>query len=276
MIKKLQAAVILILLAIVGNGVYNYLKTDRDVVFVGVDGYSAPFSITNPSGELKGFDIDFIKAVSHAVNLNIDFRLIPFNALQDSIKKGSVDIVIAPFRIDRIAKTDKTFLSKPYYKNNVVYVVREDDYDDKDSTTKKMTDFSRVCITDKPKLIKYLRKLEKSPSIMIYSNSGAAFNGLYNNQCDVLVDSKSSASYYITKHNLRSLKMYDMPENNASVYYKIAINQSKPDLAKQIDAGIDYVIQTRQIDKISQKWFSRNSDIKSEQPQDQKNNTLFE
>ena len=85
---------------------------------------------------------------------------------------------------------------------------------------------------------------------MIYSNSGAAFNGLYNNQCDVLVDSKSSASYYITKHNLRSLKMYDMPENNASVYYKI--------------------------DKISQKWFSRNSDIKSEQPQDQKNNTLFE
>ena len=70
--------------------------------------------------------------------------------------------------------------------------------------------------------------------------------------------------------------MYDMSENNASVYYKIAINQSKPDLAKQIDAGIDYVIQTRQIDKISQKWFSRNSDIKSEQPQDQKNNTLFE
>ena len=58
MIKKLQAAVILILLAIVGNGVYNYLKTDRDVVFVGVDGYSAPFSITNPSGELKGFDIE--------------------------------------------------------------------------------------------------------------------------------------------------------------------------------------------------------------------------
>lgn len=53
--------------------------------------------MTSDIGDLKGFGVDLMRAVANALDVNVEFRMIPFYVLQDSLRRGTVDAVVAPF-----------------------------------------------------------------------------------------------------------------------------------------------------------------------------------
>lgn len=253
MIRFLNFISLIVAIIIISFGAFKYINRDTDTIYVGVDGYSAPFSMTSDIGDLKGFGVDVMKAVANAIDVNVEFRMIPFYALQDSLRRGTVDAVVAPFDPSLKENQLNSNFSIPYFKNVLVYAVKDSlshNYSDIDSM-----DGAKFCVTDKPEVLKYIRSKLKNSVIMIYGSSGEAFSGLYKEQCQTFVDSKSSMYYYITKHRLRKIVVKDIPYKS-QVSYKIAVGDNKSELLNKINNGLEYLINTSEIDEINKKWFS--------------------
>ena len=258
MIRFLNFIAFIVAFVILAFGVFNYVNRDHATIYVGVDGYSAPFSMTSDIGDLKGFGVDVMRAVANALDVNVEFRMIPFYALQNSLRRGTVDAVVAPFDSNLKENQLNSNFSTPYFKNNLVFAV-------KDNLAYKYKDISsmagaKFCVTDKPDVLKYVRSKYKNSVIMIFASSEDAFSGLYKEQCATFIDSKSSMYYYISKHRLRQLTVKDIPFTG-EVTYKIAVGDNKAELLNKINKGLDYLMSTREIDEISKKWFSITSDL---------------
>lgn len=258
MIRFLNLLTLIVAFVILSFGIFRYANRDHSTIYVGVDGYSAPFSMTSDIGELKGFGVDVMRAVAKALDINVEFRMIPFYALQDSLRRGTVDAVVAPFDTNLKENQLNSNFTVPYFKNSLVYAVKE-------NLVNKYKDIAHMagakfCVTDKPDVLKYVRSKYKNSVIMIYASSEDAFSGLYKEQCATFLDSKSSMYYYISKHRLRKLVVRDI-QDGGEVTYKIAVGDNKGDLLMRINKGLDYLMSTRAIDELSQKWFSIPSDL---------------
>ncbi|MGN1280898.1 MAG: substrate-binding periplasmic protein [Succinivibrio sp.] len=260
MLRIFHLMICTFVILIVGSGIFAYVKSSHDTIYVGVDGYSAPFSLTTKSGDLSGYGIDIIRAVAKAVNVDVEFRIIPFDALHDSLRKGTVDVVIAPFDPDLEENRKNSLFTDPYYINHYIYITR--DYSLDHDLARKSVSGLKICTTDKPDLLKFLRVHFSTDNIMIYDSLSKAFSGLYQNDCDMVVDSKSSATYYIKKHSLRKLRVHDLKRNSQKVY-RIALGSDKRELRDLLNSGLDYVVQTREIDRIDRKWFGTDSELSS-------------
>ena len=74
MIRFLNFVSIIVAFVILAFGVFNYVNRDHTTIYVGVDGYSAPFSMISDIGDLKGFGVDLMRAVANALDVNVEFR----------------------------------------------------------------------------------------------------------------------------------------------------------------------------------------------------------
>ena len=69
--------------------------------------------------------------------------------------------------------------------------------------------------------------------------------------------SSEKTSENSTKHNLNKLEIKPIYSDDAYNHtYKIAMSIHRPDLFEQINKGLEHLIQTGEINKIHQKWFS--------------------
>lgn len=75
-------------------------------------------------GDLKGFGVDLMRAVANALDVNVEFRMIPFYVLQDSLRRGAVDAVIAPFDSNLKENQLNSNFTVPYFKNNLVLLLK--------------------------------------------------------------------------------------------------------------------------------------------------------
>lgn len=240
----------------------SFIRAKNKTLHVGVDGYCAPFSITSSQGELSGYNIDVISAIARALNYKIEFRIIPFTALEKDLKRRLVDVVIAPMDSGNDKNIRPDFIyTNPYYFNNLTIlkkIDREISY-----TEKGFGKGTKICLPNKPYILDYVRSHFNGTTIKIYNGSKNAVDAIYKNQCDVVVDTKSSNEYYRTKHRLN--KMEVKPIYNADEYdhiYKIAMNANKRYLKERINKAIEHLIQTGELNRIHEKWFSSKYQVK--------------
>lgn len=240
----------------------SYVGARNKTLHVGVDGYCAPFSITNSHGELSGYNIDVIKAIARTLEYKIEFRIIPFTALEKDLKRRIVDVVIAPMDSGNEKNIHPDIIyTNPYYFNNLTLLKKNDK--DIPYTEKGFGKGTKICLPNKPYILDYVRAHFIGSIIKIYNGSKYAVDAIYKNECDVVIDTKSSNEYYRTKHRLN--KMEVKPIYNAVEYdhiYKIAMNANKRNLKERINKAIEHLIQTGELNRIHEKWFSSEYQVK--------------
>ena len=259
--KRISTTILVILAVILLSYLIPYLQRNNKVLYVGVDGYSAPFSSANHMGELKGFNIDLAKAIAKSLDAKVEFRILPFNDLEKNLKQKKIDMIIGPFDTHNIVLPKDYVYSVPYFKNNLVLIKRKQDRDS-ELLRRNYTKGSSYCITDKPHVLTYVRRKLSDKTIKIYENSQAALQAIYLGECSAIIDSYSSANYYITKHKLKHLTIISLENTTHYHLYRIVLNLEDISLKKKINDAILYMSQTGQLDKISQKWFSQKSTIR--------------
>ncbi len=252
----LCAAMFLILLL---SSAVSLIIARQKTIRVGVDGFSAPFSITNSMGDLSGYDVDIIRAIARKLDYKIEFKIIAFSGLEHNLRRKLVDVVMAPMDSNSTENQSENIVySKPYFFNYLT-MLKKKDKDLKLSPDEEFQNGSKLCIPNKPFILDYVRAHYINTIIKIYNGSGLAVDSLYKNECDVIIDTKSSNEYYRTKHKLNKLEI--RPVYSADSYnhtYKIAMSAYSKDLIEKINSAIDHLIQTGEINKIHQKWFSSN------------------
>ncbi len=212
-------------------------------------------------GELKGFNIDLAKAIAKSLDAKVEFRILPFNDLEKNLKQKKIDMIIGPFDTHNIVLPKDYVYSVPYFKNNLVLIKRKQDRDS-ELLRLNSTKGSSYCITDKPHVLTYVRRKLSDKTIKIYENSQATLQAIYLGECSAIIDSYSSANYYITKHKLKHLTIISLENTTHYHLYRIVLNLEDISLKKKINDAILYMSQTGQLDKISQKWFSQKSTIR--------------
>lgn len=259
MLKYINAFSMFMILVIVAMFGYTKLFKDTKTVYVGIDGYLPPFSSTNTFGESVGYGIDVIRQLSDTVDVKIQFRIIPFSSLDDSIKNHAVDIVLAPYDSSAEKMNQYSDYTLPYYVNYPTFAIRKN---------RNMTEFNRnnmrgktICVINKQHMLNLVRSNFYYSSIAVYSNSTDAFEDLIHGKCDAIADSKSSNSYHIAKHKLRRIAVKRILPNKKSHEYRIAVKKGQNDLLNKINHGLFYLNSTGVLDEISQKWFGSGAEV---------------
>jgi len=83
---------------------------------VGLSGNQPPLNMRNKRGEIIGFEVDLVKALAHAMGLEVRLVPRPFAELLPALEKGDVDLVISgmtitPERNARVAFAGPYFIS---------------------------------------------------------------------------------------------------------------------------------------------------------------------
>ena len=109
---------------------YKAALVNQGALTVGTSGSAPPFSMTTPTGDLDGFDIEVARRLGEALDLEVNFEKLDFAGLLPGLASGRFDIIASGVTRtpERLASTD-FFLLSPYIVNGVAVTRRagEDD-----------------------------------------------------------------------------------------------------------------------------------------------------
>lgn len=85
-----------------------------------------PFEFKDPeTGEMKGFDIDLIRAIAEEAGFEVEFETMQFDGILTGLKAGRFPIGIAGISITEERKKSIDF-SDPYYDSGLILMVHKD------------------------------------------------------------------------------------------------------------------------------------------------------
>ncbi|ULJ67690.1 basic amino acid ABC transporter substrate-binding protein [Wielerella bovis] len=89
---------------------------------VGTNAAFAPFDYLDENNEIKGFDVDLMKAMAEAGNFKIEYSNKTWGSLFPALKNGDIDIVAGAVTITDERKASMDF-TEPYYEITQVVLV---------------------------------------------------------------------------------------------------------------------------------------------------------
>jgi len=107
--------------AFVGLGVQG---KEKEVYRVGVDANFPPWTYVE-KGEYKGFDVEVIRAIAEAENIDIEIVDMPWETIVSALGSGKIDVLVSGLSVT--CERDKRIdYSKPYWSVNQAILVSED------------------------------------------------------------------------------------------------------------------------------------------------------
>ena len=120
---KLLLGVLLVLILVVSCGNKTNAGKKR-VIKVGTDGVYAPFTFTDGSGKLTGYDVEVIQEVGKRINADIEFTTVPWDSIFLGLESKRYDIIA-----NEIEKTkereEKYIFSDKYLVSAAQIIVKE-------------------------------------------------------------------------------------------------------------------------------------------------------
>jgi ABC-type amino acid transport substrate-binding protein len=226
---------------------------------VGTSGSAPPFSMTNASGELEGFDIDVMTAVGEKLALPVTFQQLDFAGLLPGLSAGRFDVIASGLTRtpERLASKDFLLLS-PYIVNGAAITRRADE--------PEITGWATVC----GKTMGAVRggsfqkiAQEKLPQDCVtesreYPGSTELFLDLANRRIDFAAHDVLGPTYLLKSGKAEELVVLD--ELLATITQSVAVNAKEPELAEAIDATFAGWRDDGTLQKLAEKWFGASID----------------
>ncbi|WP_082092444.1 substrate-binding periplasmic protein [Devosia epidermidihirudinis] len=238
---------------------YKASLVSADTLSVGTSGSAPPFSMTSPSGELEGFDIDVVNKLGEALGLTVKFEQLDFAGLLPGLTAGRFDLIASGVTRtpERLASTDFLLLS-PYIVNGVAITRRADSTD--------ITGWDSVC----GKVMGAVRggtfqkvAIEKLPADCVtetreYPGSTELFLDLENRRIDFAAHDFLGPNYLVKSGKLSDVVVID--DLLATITQSVAVNAKNKPLADAIDAQFATWREDGTLTGLAEKWFGASID----------------
>lgn len=214
----------------------------------------APYIFKDPKNPDRniGFEVEIIAALEKELGRPIVFKQYAFQRLTEGLQRRDIDLAMNGLEItpDRLRQVR---FSRPYYVYQQQLVVRAKDkrfqrlQDCKQAgaTVGTMEDTAADRILDRERITR-----------KIYEGPVEAYQDLKNQQVDaVLLDVPIAAYYALPQPELRLVG-----EPFEKGYYAIAFHKDDQELADQINAALEKLLQSGELKKIYEKWHIWNDD----------------
>ena len=226
---------------------------NKSTFTVGFDQDFPPMGFVGDDGEFTGFDLELAAEVAKRIGKEIKYQPIAWDAKDMELTSGNIDCIWNGFSIQ--GREDKYTWSKPYMKNDQVFVVKSDSSiesieDLAGKTVEVQTDSSaEAALKENTELANTFGKLQ---TVADY-NTG--FMDLEMGGVDAIAMDSVVANYQITKRGGNSFTVLDTPL--ASEEYGVGFKLGNEALRDEVQAKLDEMKADGSLKTISEKWFGK-------------------
>ena len=209
-------------------------KTDGTFT-VGFDQDFPPMGFVGDDGEFTGFDLEMAAEVAKRLNLTIAYQPIAWDAKDMELDAGTIDCIWNGFTMN--GREDDYEWSKPYMKNNQVFVVRGD------SDINSEADLAGRNV-----------EVQTDSSAEAALNDNSELMDLESGAVDAIAMDDVVASYQITSRKA-DFKVLD--DVIAAEEYGIGFKKGNTGLRDKVQATLEEMAADGTAAKISEKWFGK-------------------
>ncbi|MGE7602609.1 amino acid ABC transporter substrate-binding protein [Peribacillus sp. NPDC097675] len=229
----------------------------EDKLVIGIDDKFAPMGFRDENNEITGFDIDYAKAATEKMDVEVEFQPIDWKTKESELSSGRIDLIWNGYTITDERK-EKVLFTKPYLENAQVVVTLEDSkltkLDDLKGKVVGLQSLSSASDALNGNPIK-----SKIKTITEYSDNVLALSDLKAGRLDAVVIDEVVIDYYMSKEDA-TFKVLD--ESLAPEQYGVGVKKGNENLLKDLQKALDEMNEDGTAAKISEKWFGENKVLK--------------
>ena len=220
---------------------------------VGFDQDFPPMGFVGDDGEFTGFDLELAAEAAKRMGKEIKYQPISWDAKDMELTSGNIDCIWNGFSIQ--GREDKYTWSKPYMKNDQVFVVKSDSSIDSiedlaGKTVEVQTDSSaEAALKENTELANTFSKLQ---TVADY-NTG--FMDLEMGGVDAIAMNSVVANYQITKRGGNGFTVLDTPLSSEE--YGIGFKLGNETLRNEVQKALEDMKADGTMKTISEKWFGK-------------------
>ena len=229
-------------------------ETDSKTTFtVGFDQDFPPMGFVGEDGEFTGFDLELATEVAKRIGKEVKYQPIAWDAKDMELTSGTIDCIWNGFSIQ--GREDKYTWSKPYMKNDQVFVVKSDSSiesleDLAGKTVEVQVDSSaEAALKENKELADTFGKLQ---TVADY-NTG--FMDLEMGGVDAIAMDSVVANYQITKRGGNGFTVLDTPLSSEE--YGIGFKLGNETLKNEVQKALEDMKADGTMKTISEKWFGK-------------------
>lgn len=225
-------------------------KESTKALKVGLSDDYAPMEFRDENNELVGFDIDFIKALSEQMGVEMEIVTTAWDGIFVGLNTEKYDMIISTTGITK-ERQESFNQSIPYLASGQVVVVNMDNESIKtveDLAGKKIG----VQIESTGDEAATKQSKETAFEITRYDDIVAVFNDISSGRLDACVVDSLVAMEYVAK-NKDSYVLSPVQLTNEPL--AVTMKKGNDDLKKKVDAAIEEMRKNGKLKSISEKWF---------------------
>jgi L-cystine transport system substrate-binding protein len=230
-----------------------------DTITIGTSGSAPPFSMTNATGQLEGFDIDVMNLVAEKLGTKTRFAQLDFAGLLPGLAAGRFDVISSGLTRtpERLASKD-FFLLSPYIVNGTAITRRTAD--------SAITGWSTVCgkVMGAVRGGSFQKIAQESlrPGCVTesreYPGTTELLLDLNNRRIDFAAHDFLGPNYLVKSGKASGIAV--LPDVIATVTQSAAVSARNKPLADRIDALFADWRKDGTLDRVAQKWFGTSID----------------
>ena len=224
----------------------------RSKIIVGVNTYNPPICFYNNQNEIVGFDIDVFKEIANIMNIEVEFRTMVPDEVNELINNGIIDCIASGFSYSD-ERNESYELTQPYLRNAIVILTLQskeiktiEDLNGKKIGSQKGS-LGAALIKNNPEIMNKIHSLNDS-----YSNIPQILGDLKAFGIDACVGDISTLSSYFNKEP----DVYSLVEQAIALdSYAYAFKKGSVALKTEIEQVLYELEYKGTLEKISRKWF---------------------
>lgn len=221
---------------------------DEPTITVANGAVTPPFATQDNDGDLTGFEPDLMRAIGKAAGFKVKFKVLPFAGVVPALQAGSVDAAIDLMTITK-GRLKSIDFSNAYYRAGLSIVVK------KGSPIKDAQDLTGhvVAVEKSSSAVQYLEQHPqiKPRFVKEFATADQLYAAVMTGGVDAIIyDNPINVAFELKNKDARIVGGLLTGE-----YYGIGITKKDPGLAKQINDGLEKVMQNGEYAALFTKYF---------------------
>jgi ABC-type amino acid transport substrate-binding protein len=256
MTSKIKSVAILLCAALASAGLAAIARADqstldtvqqRGTLMVGVAADYPPFSHTDQSGNIVGFDSDLAQYIADKLKVKLQVQPVTTGNRIPMLVNGNVDVVISSFTITR-EREEAVDFTIPYMSMGIAMLVQKGSaiksYDDLDGRT--------VSFTQGTPFTQSVKKDHPNAKTLVFQDTAQGYLAVLNKKADAFLDDAAPLYNFATEH----------PDDVAVVEIEgtqspmgLAVHENDSNWRDSLDFILIEAWEDGSYSKIYQKWF---------------------
>jgi polar amino acid transport system substrate-binding protein len=215
---------------------------------IGVERNYPPFSFMNSNNTPEGFSLEIAQAVCEVAKRNCVFVMQPLDVLQDSLKKGEIDMVMNVRALASMSEYAQ--FSRPYVRTRSVYIGRP--------SAMRLDRPVRIGVRKDGAHHSYLAAGEKSSAkVFVENETNVLLDDLVNGNVDMVLTNGLHAWYFLCSDEGRGFDTLGppLPPYATDANLRVAVRKGESALVEAINKAINDIYFNGAFLRINHKYF---------------------